>query len=111
MSAPILETRGLVAGYGDFQALYGIDTAVEPGETIAIIGAINAVIAAAYYVVVMREIWMKPVPDGDNTPINTPPSLQSALVITAAVTVLLGVLPNLLMRFGNLTDLTGAFGR
>jgi branched-chain amino acid transport system ATP-binding protein len=42
MSAPILETRGLSAGYGDFQALYGVDTAVEPGETIAIIGANGA---------------------------------------------------------------------
>ena len=100
---------GWYAKFGAFKA--ALDAGNGWGYSIAIIGAINAVIAAAYYVVVMREIWMKPVPDGDNAPINTPPSLQSALVITAAVTVLLGVLPNLLMRFGNLTDLTGAFGR
>ena len=100
---------GWYAKFGAFKA--ALDASNGWGYSIAIIGAVNAVIAAAYYVVVMREIWMKPVPDGDNTPINTPPSLQSALVITAAVTVLLGVLPNLLMRFGNLTDLTGAFGR
>ncbi|MCW5770607.1 MAG: ABC transporter ATP-binding protein [Rhodospirillaceae bacterium] len=37
-----LETRGLVAFYGDFQALYGIDTALAPGETVAIIGANGA---------------------------------------------------------------------
>ena len=38
----MLETRGLTAHYGDFQALYGIDTVIAPGETIAIIGANGA---------------------------------------------------------------------
>ena len=33
---PLLETRNLTAFYGDFQALYGIDTALDKGETIAI---------------------------------------------------------------------------
>jgi branched-chain amino acid transport system ATP-binding protein len=42
MNPPILETRGLTAHYRDFQALYGIDTVVAPGETIAIIGANGA---------------------------------------------------------------------
>jgi branched-chain amino acid transport system ATP-binding protein len=39
---PLLETRQLSAFYGDFQALYGIDTVVDKGETIAIIGANGA---------------------------------------------------------------------
>jgi branched-chain amino acid transport system ATP-binding protein len=38
----LLETRGLTARYGDFQALYGIDTMLDAGETIAIIGANGA---------------------------------------------------------------------
>jgi branched-chain amino acid transport system ATP-binding protein len=38
----MLETRGLTAFYGDFQALYGIDAALGPGETVAIIGANGA---------------------------------------------------------------------
>jgi branched-chain amino acid transport system ATP-binding protein len=38
----MLQTRGLTAHYGDFQALYGIDTVIAPGETIAIIGANGA---------------------------------------------------------------------
>jgi branched-chain amino acid transport system ATP-binding protein len=38
----MLETRGLTARYGDFQALYGIDTVIARGETIAIIGANGA---------------------------------------------------------------------
>jgi branched-chain amino acid transport system ATP-binding protein len=39
---PLLETRNLTAFYGDFQALYGIDTSFDEGETIAIIGANGA---------------------------------------------------------------------
>ena len=42
MPEPLLETYGLVAHYGDFQALYGIDLRMEQGETIAVIGANGA---------------------------------------------------------------------
>ena len=41
MSA-LLSTHGLVARYGDFQALYGIDTEVGEGEAVALIGANGA---------------------------------------------------------------------
>jgi branched-chain amino acid transport system ATP-binding protein len=39
---PLLETRKLTAFYGDSQALYGVDTTLDKGETIAIIGANGA---------------------------------------------------------------------
>jgi branched-chain amino acid transport system ATP-binding protein len=38
----LLETHRLTAFYGDFQALYGIDFALNAGETVAIIGANGA---------------------------------------------------------------------
>jgi branched-chain amino acid transport system ATP-binding protein len=38
----MLEIKGLTARYGDFQALFGVDMALEPGETIAIVGANGA---------------------------------------------------------------------
>jgi branched-chain amino acid transport system ATP-binding protein len=38
----LLETYGLTARYGDFKALFGIDFAIEAGETVAIIGANGA---------------------------------------------------------------------
>jgi len=39
---PLLETRKLTAFYGDFQALFGMDTTLDVGETIAVIGANGA---------------------------------------------------------------------
>ena len=39
---PLLVTKGLTARYGDFQALFGVDIALEAGETVAIIGANGA---------------------------------------------------------------------
>jgi branched-chain amino acid transport system ATP-binding protein len=38
----LLESRGLTAFYGDFQALFGIDFALAAGEVVAIIGANGA---------------------------------------------------------------------
>ncbi|WP_305989473.1 ABC transporter ATP-binding protein [Roseibium sp. MMSF_3544] len=38
----LLETQDLKAFYGDFQALFGVDIAVDEGETVAIIGANGA---------------------------------------------------------------------
>jgi NADH-quinone oxidoreductase subunit N len=100
---------GWFAKFGAFKAVLDADTGW--GYSIAVIAAVNTVIAAAYYIKVMREIWMKPVPDGDITPIKVPSGLQAALVISIATTVLLGVLPGLVSRYGDLADLTGALGR
>lgn len=38
----LLRTNGLVAGYGDFQALFGVSLSIDEGETIAIIGSNGA---------------------------------------------------------------------
>jgi branched-chain amino acid transport system ATP-binding protein len=40
--APILQTQGLIAFYGDFQALFGIDLVLRAGELIGLIGANGA---------------------------------------------------------------------
>lgn len=42
MQSNLLETRRLVAFYGDFQALFGIDFRIERGETVAMIGSNGA---------------------------------------------------------------------
>jgi NADH-quinone oxidoreductase subunit N len=58
----------------------------------------------------MREMWMKPAPEGDTSPIKVPGSLQAALALCASLTLLFGVLPGIVAKFGNLSDLAGAFG-
>ena len=42
MSGQLLTTTGLKAGYGDFQALFGIDLTLAAGEMLALIGANGA---------------------------------------------------------------------
>ncbi|MFT6169906.1 MAG: branched-chain amino acid transport system ATP-binding protein [Celeribacter sp.] len=42
MSDPILSTHALSAGYGDFQALFGVDLHMNEGEVISLIGANGA---------------------------------------------------------------------
>ena len=39
---PLLKTTRLEARYGDFQALFGIDFEIHPGEVVAMIGANGA---------------------------------------------------------------------
>jgi branched-chain amino acid transport system ATP-binding protein len=42
LHAPLLKTAGLIAHYGDFQALFGVDIELNSAETVAIIGANGA---------------------------------------------------------------------
>jgi branched-chain amino acid transport system ATP-binding protein len=42
LHAPLLKTAGLIAHYGDFQALFGVDIELNAAETVAIIGANGA---------------------------------------------------------------------
>ncbi len=99
--------------FGGWYAKFGAFNAVVRagggwGYTIAVIAAVNSVIAVGYYMSVMREMWMKPVPDGDVTPIRVPASVQAALAITAVATLAFGVLPGF-SGYGGLTQLAGAF--
>jgi NADH-quinone oxidoreductase subunit N len=97
---------GWFAKLNAFRAVLEADTGF--GYAIAVIGAVNTVIAFGYYGNVMRQMWMNPAPDGDTTPVRTPPSLAAALGITGIATLVLGILPQLVLRFGDLRDLTGA---
>ncbi|MFZ1488446.1 MAG: NADH-quinone oxidoreductase subunit N [Ilumatobacteraceae bacterium] len=100
---------GWIAKFAAFRAV--LDAGDGWAYAIALIGAVNSVIAFGYYGNVLREMWMKPVPDGDTTPIKVPSSLVAALAITGVATLVLGILPGAVLRFGDLADLTGAFGR
>ena len=100
---------GWIAKFTAFRAV--LEAGGGWGYGIAVIGAVNSVIAFGYYGSIMREIWMKPAPNGETSAVKTPSSLIAAMVITTAGTIVFGVLPGLVLRFGDLADLTGAFGR
>ncbi len=61
------------------------------GTLLALIAAVNSVIAAFYYLNVAKQMWFLPARDGDNSPIIIPPALIAAVAITVIVTLLTGV--------------------
>lgn len=99
---------GWIGKFVAFQAL--LTEATAWAYVLAVIGAVNSVIAFGYYGNVLREIWMRPVPHGDTTPVVTPSSMQIALGITAAATLVFGFLPGVVTHLGSVARLVGAFG-
>lgn len=100
---------GWFAKFVVFRALTAADT--PAGYALAIVVALNSVIAFYYYGLVLKAMWFSPAPDGDTTPIRVPVSLLSALTITVAATVLFGVFPGLIGHFtGNLAGLLSFAG-
>lgn len=100
---------GWIAKFVAFQSL--IQSQSSWGYALAIVGAINSVVAFGYYGNVMREIWMRPVPDDDVTAISVPGSLRLALVITAGATLVFGILPGVGLHFADLAEIAGAIIR
>ncbi len=101
---------GWYAKFGAFSAV--LKAGGGWGYSIAIIGAVNAVVATAYYIQVMREMWMKPVPEAANAAaVKVPFSLQAALAICGVATLGFGVVPGVIAKIGKLSDLYGALGR
>ena len=99
---------GWIGKFAAFQAV--ISPGNNWGYAIAVIGAVNSMIAFGYYGNVLREIWMRPVPDGDTTPVRVQPALVVALGITGIATLVFGVLPSFVLHFGDLASLTSAIG-
>ena len=101
---------GWIAKFSVFRALIGAGGGWAVG--LAVIGGVNSVIALYYYANVAKVMWMDPAPDGDTSPIRVTPSLRFALVLTAGATLVMGVLPGVVLRFGDLTNstFTAAFG-
>jgi proton-translocating NADH-quinone oxidoreductase chain N len=62
------------------------------------IAAVNSVVAAFYYLNVVRYMFFAPAEEGTG-PVRVARSLQSALVVTAALTLLLGLAPEPLIAW------------
>ena len=91
-----------------FRALVNADTTM--GYSLAVIAAVNSVIALYYYLSVLRTMWADDAPDGDVTPIRMPVSLVGALGLTALATMAFGVYPKLVDTVADVSLLVGAGG-
>nr|WP_249420635.1 NADH-quinone oxidoreductase subunit N [Rhabdothermincola salaria] len=80
------------------------------GYSLAVLVAVNSVVAFAYYGRLMRVMWMDDAPDGDVTPIRVPPSLVAAVSITAVLTLAVGVFPRAFTHFTESVTLLGLGG-
>jgi len=101
--AGIPPLAGLWAKLFIFRAV--LDAGTSWALLLGVVAAINSVIALFYYAAVAREMWMSPVPDGDKSPIRVPAPLITALAITAAVVIVVGVYPQSFANFGDLASL------
>lgn len=73
---------------------------------LGVLVAVNTVIAATYYLKIIREMFFRPVEEGvDVRPVRIPAPLVTALGITVSVTIVLGFVPGIAARLGHLSTL------
>jgi NADH-quinone oxidoreductase subunit N len=91
---------GWYAKFAMFRAVF--DSGTPAAVVLGVVAAVNSVIALFYYANVAKEAWMAPVPDDDRSPVRVPAALGAALALTVIGTIAVGVLPQLVGRFGDL---------
>lgn len=99
---------GWFAKFSIFQSLFTAGTTA--GYVLAILLVINSVIAAFYYMRVVRVMAFEPADEVDLSPVKVPPSLVIALGITVVITVLTGVIPAIVSHFASTASLVGFGG-
>ncbi|HMG41234.1 MAG TPA: NADH-quinone oxidoreductase subunit N [Acidimicrobiales bacterium] len=82
---------GFWAKFVAFRAV--VDAGGNWAYGLAVVMAVNSVIALGYYANLARQMFMEPVADGDTTPVRVPVSIVAALAITAGLTLAFGVSP------------------
>lgn len=98
--AGIPPLAGWLAKIVVFRAVLEAGTAAA--VALGVIAAVNTVISLYYYASIAREMWMRPVPDEDRTPVRVTPAIGAALGLCALATIVLGV-TNVATRFGDIS--------
>ncbi len=96
---------GWFAKFSVFTALTNADTGA--GYALAVVAAINAVVAFGYYGRLALRMWVEEPYLGDKAPIKVPVALGFALVLTAVITVAFGVYPPVATHFTDVTLVAG----
>jgi NADH-quinone oxidoreductase subunit N len=109
MTIFLFSLAGIPPLAGAWAKIFVFRAVIDAGTTwavvLGVVAAVNSVIALFYYASVARQMWMSPVPDGDRTPLRVPTALVAALGLTVAVTLVVGVYPQVFARFGDLASL------
>jgi NADH-quinone oxidoreductase subunit N len=79
---------GWLAKWQVFSAL--LEGQTTPGIVLAVVLAVNSVVAAFYYLNIAKHMWFLPAPDGDESPLVIPAPLLAAVAITVVVTLAAG---------------------
>ena len=69
---------------------------------LAVVAAVNAVIAFFYYSGVIRQMWFRDPVGADQRKITVPPALGVAIALTSVTVGAVGVYPELFARVGDL---------
>jgi NADH-quinone oxidoreductase subunit N len=69
---------------------------------LAVIAAVNSVIAFFYYSGVIRQMWFRDPVGDDQRKVTVPPALGAAIALTSVTVVAVGVYPELFARVGDL---------
>ena len=97
---------GWVAKFVVFRALLSAESFW--GAALAVVVAVNSVVALFYYANVARQMWFQDAPEGETTPIKVPFSLTAALAFSVLGTLAFGVFPGLVTHFGEVANLAGS---
>ncbi|CAN5661289.1 NADH-quinone oxidoreductase subunit N [soil metagenome] len=99
MGAFLFGLGGIPPAAGWFAKFRLFDAVVGSGSPSAyamgVVMAVNSVISLAYYLGLMRTMFMDDPVDGDVTPVKVPVPLRAAVIITGVATIVLGALPGL----------------
>ena len=99
---------GWFAKFGVFSAVLGARTGL--GLAMAVVMALNSVVAAYYYLRIAKTMWFEPAPEGAAGPVTkVPTGITAAIALSVAATLVFGVLPGLLTDVTNFVPL--ALGR
>ncbi|MET0827697.1 MAG: NADH-quinone oxidoreductase subunit N [Acidimicrobiales bacterium] len=104
--AGIPPLAGWVAKFVVFRALLSAETV--SGAVLAVVVAVNSVIALFYYANVARQMWFQDAPEGETTSIRVPFSLSAALGIAVIGTLAFGIFPGLVTHFGDAANLAAS---
>ena len=98
--AGIPPLAGWYAKFVMFRAI--IEAGSRWAIVLAIVAAVNSVIAFFYYSGVIRQMWFREPVGDDHRPITVPPALGAAIALTTVTVVAVGVYPELFARVGDL---------